>query len=86
MLVTNPELVRMECVEKGLDDESFYEPQNIPRSQIDSFTLGVKHFSENGILGDPRGANREVGEKLLEVTVNTLVKAISDTLGASGMA
>ncbi len=83
MLVANSPLVKMEWAEKGLDDESFYDPQNIPRSQIDLFTLGIKHFSENGILGDPRGANREVGEKLLEITVDGLVKLISHALGSN---
>jgi len=83
MLVAKPHLVKMKLAKKGLDDESFYDPKNIPRSQIDSFTLGVKHFSENGILGDPRGANPEVGGKLLEMTVNSLVKAVYNALGAS---
>jgi len=80
MLIVKPDLVKMELAKKGLDDESFYDPQNIPRSQIDSFILGVRHFSEDGVLGDPRGANPEVGEKLLEITVTGIVKAISNAL------
>jgi creatinine amidohydrolase len=78
MLVAQPDLVKMEAAEGGLDDESFYDPQNIPRSQIDSFIYGIKHFSKNGILGDPRGANEEVGEKLLNMTAGTFAKAISN--------
>jgi creatinine amidohydrolase len=80
MLVVRPDLVNMNLAEKGLDDESFYEPKNIPKSQIDSFIYGIKHFSPNGILGDPRGANRETGEKLLEISVDVLVNAISEML------
>jgi creatinine amidohydrolase len=78
MLAVNPDLVKMESAERGLDDESFYNPQNIPRSQIDSFIYGIKHFSQNGVLGDPRGANAEVGEKLLDMTAGTFAKAISN--------
>lgn len=78
MLVAQPDLVKMEFAERGLDDESFYDPQNIPRSQIDSFIYGIKYFSENGILGDPRGANAVAGEKLLEMTAGAFAKAISN--------
>jgi creatinine amidohydrolase len=81
MLITEPHLVKMESAEKGLDDASFYDPDTIPRSQINTFIFGIAHFSKNGILGDPRGANREIGEKLMNITVNTLVGAISNSLG-----
>jgi len=77
MLAVKPHLVHMDRAEKGLDDEAFYEPANIPRSQIDSFIHGIDHFSPNGILGDPRGANAEDGEKILEIKVAGLVRAIT---------
>lgn len=80
MLAAKSGLVRMESVERGLDDESFYDPSHISRSQIDSFILGIKHFSKNGILGDPRGANRELGVRLFEIMVNSLASAISDAV------
>lgn len=80
MLAARPDLVKMEAAEKGLDDESFYQPKNIPKSQIDSFIFGIKHFSSNGILGDPIGANKETGEKLLEIAVDVLVKEIEERL------
>jgi creatinine amidohydrolase len=80
MLVVHPDLVKMESAEKGLDDESFYDPQNIPRSQIDSFIYGIKHFSNNGVLGDPRGADAEVGEKLLDMTAGVFAEAISNCI------
>jgi len=78
MLAVAPHLVHMEKAEPGLVDESFYEPENIPRSQIDSLTLGIAHFSPNGILGDPRGANAAAGERLLEIAVDALVEAIEN--------
>ena len=80
MLVAKPHLVKMELAEKGLDDDAFYEPENIPRSQINCFIHGIKPYSDNGILGDPRGANREVGEALMEITVNAFAEAISGAL------
>ncbi len=78
MLVAKPHLVKMQFAEKGLDEESFYDPQRIPRSQIESFIHGIAYFSENGILGDPRGANEEVGEKLLNMAASAFAEAISD--------
>jgi creatinine amidohydrolase len=80
MLIAQPDLVKMESAERGLDDESFYEPQNISRSQIDSFIYGIKHFSQNGILGDPRGADSQAGEKLLGMAARAFAKAISNRI------
>ena len=56
--------------------------RNIARSQIDSFIHGIKHFSKNGILGDPRDANPEVGEKLLSMAAGAFAKAISNCIDA----
>jgi creatinine amidohydrolase len=81
MLAVAPDLVKMDAAEKGLDDETFYKPDHIPRSQIDSFIHGIDHFSKNGILGDPRGASVDKGERLMEIAVESLVKAISNVLG-----
>ena len=67
MLVAKPHLVKMEFAEKGQVEEALYRPENIPRFQIDSFIHGVQHFSKNGILGDPRGANGEIGKELIEL-------------------
>jgi creatinine amidohydrolase/Fe(II)-dependent formamide hydrolase-like protein len=84
LLVSKPRLVKMEYAEQGLVDESFYRPENIPRSQMDSFIHGIKHFSKNGILGDPRGANKEVGEALWEIVVRILADEIKKSLAATG--
>ena len=80
MIAVKPDLVKMEFAEQGLDDESFYHPKNIARSQIDAFIHGIKHFSKNGILGDPSGANPQVGEKLLSMTADAFAKAIANSI------
>jgi creatinine amidohydrolase len=81
MLAMRPGLVRMDRAKRGLDRESFYDPANIARSQIDSFILGIKHFSPNGILGDPRGATAQIGKKLSDIMVESLAQAISEAVG-----
>ena len=81
MLAAKPHLVKMNSAKKGLDRESFYDPRKIARSQIDSFILGIKHFSPTGTLGDPRGATAEIGEKLSEFMVDALAQAVSEVVG-----
>jgi creatinine amidohydrolase len=81
MLAVRPDLVRMDRAKRGLDRESFYDPANIGRSQIDSFVLGIRHFSPNGILGDPRGASAAVGKKLTDLMVESLAQAVSESVG-----
>jgi len=81
MLVAKPHLVKMEFAEKGQVDEALYRPENIPRFQIDSFIHGVQHFSKNGILGDPRGANGEIGKELIELDVNVICEEINRAVG-----
>jgi creatinine amidohydrolase len=77
MLAVAPDLVNMDAAEKGLAEDAFYEPDHLPRSQIDSFIHGIDHFIDNGILGDPRGADADKGQMLMEIAVDSLVKAIS---------
>jgi creatinine amidohydrolase len=81
MLAAKPDLVNMGRAKKGLDSASFYDPANIARSQIDSFIHGIKHFSPNGILGDPRGATAEIGEQLTAIMVEALAQGISEVVG-----
>jgi creatinine amidohydrolase/Fe(II)-dependent formamide hydrolase-like protein len=76
MLVARPNLVRMEKAEKGLDDDAFYDPKNIPRSQIDSFIYGIRHFTDVGVLGDPVGAEGKLGVRLLDMTADAFAEAI----------
>jgi len=81
MLVAKPHLVKMEFAEKGQVDEALYRPENLPRFQIDSFIHGVQHFSENGVLGDPRGANGETGKELIELDVKVVCEEINRAVG-----
>ena len=81
MLVAKPHLVKMEFAQQGQVEEALYRPENIPRFQIDSFIHGVQHFSKNGVLGDPRGANGEIGKELIELSVKVMCEEISKAVG-----
>jgi creatinine amidohydrolase len=81
MLYLHPDLVDTASFEPGLVDEAFYRPENLKRSQLASFTYGVRSQSPNGVLGDPTGANAEVGQRLVELHVQGTVNAIRTYLG-----
>jgi creatinine amidohydrolase len=72
MLDYQPELVRMEAAEPGRCDEEFYLPENVGRSQMESFLHGIQTQSPNGILGDPVGSTAEAGDELLELVARAL--------------
>lgn len=72
MLRYRPDLVRMEAAEPGRCDDDFYLPENLGRSQMDSFLYGIQTQSPNGILGDPVGSTDDAGEELLELSAQTL--------------
>jgi creatinine amidohydrolase len=76
VLAIRPDLVDMSKAEEGLDDDSFYSPGNAKRNQLHGFAVGVKPYSANGILGDPRGASAEAGKELLEINVHELVRTV----------
>ena len=80
MLMLRPELVDMNKAAPGLTDEAFYLPENISKSQISSFIHGIKSQAENGVLGDPTGANAEIGKELFEAKVRDLVEEITNNL------
>ena len=77
MLAYAPELVRMEQAAPGLTDEAFYAPEQIPRSQMSSFLYGIQSQSANGVLGDPTGADAEIGERLLQMAAESLVRDVA---------
>jgi len=81
MLYLHPDLVDVASFEPGLVAEAFYQPENLKRSQLASFTYGVRSQSPNGVLGDPRGANAEVGRRLVDLQVQGTVDAIRMYLG-----
>jgi creatinine amidohydrolase len=72
MLRYTPDLVRMESAEPGRCDDDFYLPENVGRSQMESFLYGIQTQSPNGILGDPVGSTAEAGEALLELAAQAL--------------
>jgi creatinine amidohydrolase len=77
MLHVAPALVRMEQAEPGRSDDDFYLPENVRRSQLESFLYGVQAQSPNGVLGDPTGATAEVGEQLLEIAAEAVAADIA---------
>lgn len=68
------DLVNMRDAAPGLVEESFFLPENLARSQMDSFLHGIHSQSANGVLGDPTGATAESGEALLEIASDALAK------------
>ncbi|MGH9704931.1 MAG: creatininase family protein, partial [Candidatus Acidiferrales bacterium] len=76
VLAVRPDLVDMSKAEEGLDDDAFYSPENAKRNQLKGFAVGVKPYSANGILGDPRGATAEAGKELLELNIDELVSTV----------
>jgi len=76
VLAIRPDLVDMSKAEEGLDQDSFYSPENVKRTQLRGFAVGVKPYSSNGILGDPRGATAEAGRELLDLEIDELVKTV----------
>jgi len=76
VLAIRPDLVDMSKAEEGLDDDAFYSPENSKRNQLKGFAVGVKPYSANGILGDPRGATAEAGKELLELNIDELVATV----------
>jgi creatinine amidohydrolase len=80
MLMLRPDLVSMDKAAPGLTDEAFYQPENINKSKISSFIHGIKSQAENGILGDPTGADADIGKEIFEAKVDDLVAEISNNI------
>jgi len=74
MLAVRPDLVDMSKAAPGRCDDDFFSPTQVRRSQIESFTYGIKYQSPNGILGDATGATAEAGRRLLD----TRIKGMAD--------
>ncbi len=72
MLHVNPDLVRVARAEAGRVgelDESLVE-------QV--FQKGLRAITSNGILGDPRGMDAGVGEKLLEAVARVMAESFQE--------
>lgn len=77
MLAYVPELVRMDEAAPGMTDEAFYAPEQVVRSQMESFLHGIRSQSASGVLGDPSGADAEIGERLLQMAAESLVQDVT---------
>jgi creatinine amidohydrolase len=76
MLAARPELVDVDAAEAGMADPEFYDPEREPYSRFRTLVHGLRSQSENGIMGDPRGATAEEGEALFEARVAAVADAI----------
>lgn len=80
LMVFYPELVNMDRAERGQDDPVLYEQKNIRKFQNTSFIHGIHSQSPNGVLGDSRGANAEVGRELNEIFATYAAEEIKNLL------
>jgi creatinine amidohydrolase len=76
MLDYRADLVRMEEAAAGRCDDEFYLPENVGRSQMESFLYGIQTQSPNGILGDPVGSTADAGEELLQLAAEALAETL----------
>lgn len=84
MLAYQPHLVLMELAEPGRCDEEFYLPENVSRSQMESFIYGIQTQSPTGVLGDPVGSTAETGEELLDAAAAALAEVLSPSVALHG--
>jgi creatinine amidohydrolase len=73
MLFLKPEAVRMDWAEPG-----YIGPLKGQLSRV--MRDGIKAVTKNGIIGDPRGSNPEIGEALLEAIAAHLAQWASEEL------
>ncbi|MEF8873578.1 MAG: creatininase family protein [Candidatus Thermoplasmatota archaeon] len=69
MLALDEDLVDEDRLEKGYEDE-------VALSLV--FTKGLRHFTENGVLGDARKSSKEAGERILQNLSDDLAKRIDE--------
>lgn len=75
MLFLHPDLVRVERAEQGAVGE-------LTQDKVDRvFEKGLRAISPNGILGDPRGMDAELGEHLLDATARVIAEAFREEEG-----
>jgi creatinine amidohydrolase len=86
MLSYRRELVHMEAAEPGRCDDDFYLPENVARSQMESFLHGIQTQSPNGILGDPVGSTADAGDELFDLIARALAAQLLAEPGAVALA
>jgi len=71
LLAEKENLVKKDQIQKGYTGE-------LNTSAL--FTKGIKAFSEIGVIGDPTKASKEVGERIIEKTVDYFVEKIKNEI------
>lgn len=79
MLAYRPDLVQMELAVPGRCDDEFYLPENVGKSQMESFIHGIQTQSPTGVLGDPVGSTSEIGDELLTAAAEALAQIVRGT-------
>lgn len=69
MLSIKKELVNMDEMEKGYEGP-------VPVSLL--FSKGLRHFTENGVLGDPTKGNTKAGDYILEKLSSSIAEQIEE--------
>jgi creatinine amidohydrolase len=69
MLALRPKVVEMDRAVPG-------DPRPVAAVLAELRTMGVRSVSENGVLGDPTGANTEEGQTLIEAIGDALIDAV----------
>ena len=64
MLLILPHLVRQDRIEKGFTGD-------VPLQDV--VAKGLRHFTSNGIMGDPEGSTAELGERVFEAVSDYIV-------------
>jgi creatinine amidohydrolase len=73
MLLTAPELVKVDRIEKGANQPTFeWAKGDLLRGGTASLYRSMKAMTPNGVYGDPRQASAEKGEAVTRVVVNVL--------------
>jgi creatinine amidohydrolase len=76
MLSEFPELVDMEMAEAGMTDAEFYADDREVQSRHETLVHGTHSQSPNGILGDPRAATADVGERIKRILGDAIVEEV----------
>jgi len=80
MLAKHPDLVDMDLAEPGMTLPEFFEDDWVTPRRQELFKHGMKERAINGILGDPRRATAEHGERINEIMAKKLAERIRERI------
>ena len=75
MLLILPHLVRQDRIEKGFTGD-------VPLQDV--LDKGLRHFTPNGIMGNPEGATAQLGEQVFETVSDYIVGAVGRARSEDG--